>query len=53
MMLFRYLEREKALFKARESMRVLELGAGLGLAGIIAALQVSRYPPYHILMTRV
>lgn len=37
-----YLEQEKALFKHRSSMRVLELGAGLGLAGIVAALQVSK-----------
>ena len=36
----RYLEQEKALFKNRGQMRVLELGAGLGLAGIVAALQV-------------
>lgn len=36
----RYLEQEKALFKSRASLRVLELGAGLGLAGIVAALQV-------------
>lgn len=35
-----YLEQEKALFKNRGQMRVLELGAGLGLAGIVAALQV-------------
>jgi len=38
----RYLEQEKALFKNRSTMRVLELGAGLGLAGIVAALQVSQ-----------
>ena len=40
--LARYLEQEKALFKNRGQMRVLELGAGLGLAGIVAALQVRR-----------
>lgn len=38
----RYLEQEKAVFKNRSAMRVLELGAGLGLAGIVAALQVNK-----------
>ena len=36
--LARYLEQEKrSLFKWPSSMKVLELGAGLGLAGIVAA----------------